>query len=340
MKTNLKEIAVVVVLFISMSSFLNFSDLEQQDSKSNRLLPEKLCGIDVGIQGWHFPNPTYAVLEDNMYVWKHDTSVTATSEDLQVIEYGSYVYTDAGWYLRVTYTPEDFEKTYHCKNALLKKGKTYTDPTSWRRSEKLFGGDALWFYLAKNKAGKVFKGTALIETEAKLVPEKQSEVSKKITFDTKKSVVKWTGYGEVGNYSLTGAVTLKSGYLETQNSKITSGIITIDLTRITHPDNHLKEHLKSEDFFDVKKYPKATFIITSSKTLSSTEIELVGNLTIKKTTKPITIKMTQNKTAFSGKITLDRTAFGVQYGSKSFFDNLGDQAIKNEFDLEFILISK
>jgi len=84
----------------------------------------------------------------------------------------------------------------------------------------------------------------------------------------------------------------------------------------------------------------ATFTITSSKALANNEIELVGNLTIKKTTKPISIKMTSTKTGFLGKITLDRTAFGVQYGSKSFFDNLGDQAIKNEFDIEFTLISK
>ena len=48
--------------------------------------------------------------------------------------------------------------------------------------------------------------------------------------------------------------------------------------------------------------------------------------------------MQQEKRRYSGKITIDRTIFGVQYGSKSFFDNLGDQAIKNEFDLNFVLM--
>ena len=131
-------------------------------SEPNRLLPEKLRNIDYGIVGSHFPNPTYATFEEGIYIWKHDTSVKSMSEDLTIVEYGSYVYTDRGWYLRVTYDNKMFEKTYNCKGGILKKGKTYTDPTSWRRSEKLTSGDAMWFYIAKNKAGKLFKGTAYI----------------------------------------------------------------------------------------------------------------------------------------------------------------------------------
>ncbi len=335
MKTKLIFLAVTIIFILSTG----FKTIVDQQTEPNRILPEKLRGIDYGILGSHFPNPTYAVFEDSMYVWKHDTSVQATSEDLQIIEYGSYVYTDEGWFLRVSYSPEDFEKTYHCKNALLKKGKTYTDPSSWRRSEKLFGGDAMWFYIAKNKAGKLFKGTALVETEPKLMTEKVSETTKKIIFDTKKSTVKWTGYGEVGDYSLTGSVNLKSGYFEIAKSKIISGSIIIDLKSINHSDANLKEHLKGKDFFEVNKYPTAQFKITNSKVITNNEIELYGNLTIKKTNKPVTIRMTQNKNSYSGKINVDRTVFGVQYGSNSFFDNLGDQAIKNEFELSFSLVS-
>ena len=69
--------------------------------------------------------------------------------------------------------------------------------------------------------------------------------------------------------------------------------------------------------------------------MASNEIEVSGNLTIKKVTKPIVIKMVKNQNDFSGKISINRTTFGVQYNSKSFFDNLGDQAIKDNFDLDF-----
>lgn len=338
MKTNLKFIALGL-LFISLASFNTHSKIEKtnfitENEEPNRLLPEKLRGIDYGIQGSHFPNPTYAMLENGMYVWKHDTSVKATAEDLQIFEYGSYVYTDKGWYLRVTYDSKMFAETYKCKGGILKKGVTYTDPTSWRKSDKLFGGDAMWFYIAKNKAGKLFKGTALIETEAKLITE-----NKTFNFDTKKSSVSWTGYGEVGNYSLTGTVNLKSGNMTIADDKIVSGTIVIDLKSIKHSQNTLVEHLKSKDFFEVIKYPTATLKIMKSKILTDNSIEITGNLSIKKTTKAITFNMKHDGDNFSGKITLDRTAFGVQYGSKNFFDNLGDQAIKNDFDLEFKLVA-
>ena len=336
MKTNLKFLTLGI-LFILNSSF-GFNTKSSQ-SEPNRLLPEKLRTLDYGIVGAHFPNPTYATLEDGMYVWKHNTSVKSTTEDLEVVEYGSYVYTDKGWYLRVTYDKKMFSETYNCKNGILKKGKTYTDPSSWRRSEKLTSGDAMWFYIAKNKAGKLFKGTALVETEAKLVSENSFQKTNKTDFDTKKSALKWTGYGEIGNYSLTGTLNLKSASFIIENQNIKSGTIIIDMKSLNHSDTHLKEHLKGEDFFDVTKYQTATFIVTNSKTISNNEIEVLGNLTIKKITKPVKIKMTLDNKTYSGKMSVDRTLFGVQYNSKSFFDNLGDQAIKNNFDLEFKLIA-
>ena len=100
MKTNLKLITMATLLIILLCSFLQLekSDHEikastnekintvtNKDKEPNRLLPEKLCGIDYGIQGSHFPDPTYATFEDGMYVWKHDTSVLSANEDLQIV---------------------------------------------------------------------------------------------------------------------------------------------------------------------------------------------------------------------------------------------------------------
>ncbi|MBC7641720.1 MAG: YceI family protein, partial [Flavobacterium sp.] len=242
MKTNLNFFAIAI-LFIFCAGFKTFQ------IEPNRLLPEKLRAIDYGIQGAHFPNPTYASFEDGMYVWKHNTTVKSLIEDLTIVEYGSYVYTDKGWYLRVTYDNKMFAKTYNCKNGILKKGKIYTDPSSWRRSDALVSGDAMWFYVAKNKAGKLVKGTALVETEAKLVSENQT--AKIMLLDAKKSIVNWTGYGEIGGYSLTGTINLKSGSFVIADNKIKSGIIIIDVKSIDHKDNHLKEHLRGKDFFEV-----------------------------------------------------------------------------------------
>jgi len=133
--------------------------------EGNRLLPKRLRGIPVGIQAGHGPNPVIPVFEDGLYVWKHDTTVKSLVGDLQIVEFGSYIYTDAGWMLRVVFTPEDFTRMYRCPGARLKKNVTYRDPASWRKSERPVAGDAMWFYIAKDSRGQLYKGIAPIETE-------------------------------------------------------------------------------------------------------------------------------------------------------------------------------
>jgi len=39
-------------------------------------------------------------------------------------------------------------------------------------------------------------------------------------------------------------------------------------------------------------------------------------------------------------VTIDRTKFGLKYGSKTFFDSIGDKAINDTFDLTFNVIAK
>jgi hypothetical protein len=39
-------------------------------------------------------------------------------------------------------------------------------------------------------------------------------------------------------------------------------------------------------------------------------------------------------------VTVDRTKFGLKYGSKTFFDSIGDKAINDEFTLTFNVIAK
>ncbi|MBY8963208.1 YceI family protein [Flavobacterium sp. D11R37] len=339
MKVNdvFKTVILVAVLSLSGRLYSTYTlDHAKITSEPNRILPEKLRGINIGILGTHSPNPTLAEFEDNIYIWKHDTAVKAMYEDLEIVEYGSYIYTDAGWYHRVAYTPQDFEKYYNCPNAILKKDVVYTDPASWRKSEELFAGDALWYYIARNKAGKLFKGLALIETEADLV----SENVEVFLADTKKSTVEWTGYGEGGNYSLTGSVKLKYGKMKIADDRIKSGKFVIDLTTITHNDKTLQEHLKGDDFFNVAKYPEAVLNIINSKMVRKDVYEVEGEITIKNKTEKVMFTMQRSKSGYYGSLELDRVKFDIRYGSKSFFDNLGDQAIKNVFKIDFNIVKQ
>lgn len=49
-------------------------------------------------------------------------------------------------------------------------------------------------------------------------------------------------------------------------------------------------HLKSADFFDAAGHPELTFKSTSMKHISGADYELTGDLTIRGTTKPVTLK--------------------------------------------------
>ena len=96
--------------------------------------------------------------------------------------------------------------------------------------------------------------------------------------------------------------------------------------------NDLAHHLMDADFFDAKTYPKAQFIITNSKR-SGSKYHITGNMTIKGVTKEISFDSQLQDRVFKATIPIDRTQFGIKYGSGSFFSNLGDNVIKDVFDL-------
>jgi polyisoprenoid-binding protein YceI len=100
----------------------------------------------------------------------------------------------------------------------------------------------------------------------------------------------------------------------------------------------LEGHLKSEDFFGVDKYPNAYFKITKVIPYGTAgNYRVNGDLTIKGITRPIkfmtTVVNANGELTATADITVDRSEFDVRYGSGSFFDNLGDKALHDEFDL-------
>ena len=97
-------------------------------------------------------------------------------------------------------------------------------------------------------------------------------------------------------------------------------------------------------FFGVGKYPIAKLIITGSSSFDKGSGTVQGNLTIKGVSNPIEFKTTMQKTdegiRFFANIVVDRTKYNVRYGSGSFFDNLGDKTIFDEFKLKVNLLVK
>ena len=176
-----------------------------------------------------------------------------------------------------------------------------------------------------------------------------NNVGEGTSIDTEKSVITWKGYKVTGEHS--GSLKVKSGDLVFTDGKLTGGNFVIDMASITVTDlkggmaNKLAGHLKSPDFFGTEKFPTAKFDITKVVSRGKAgEYKIIGNLTIKESTKEIKFNAVINETngekSATADITLDRTDYDVRYGSGSFFDGLGDKTIYDEFDLSVSLVVK
>lgn len=152
-----------------------------------------------------------------------------------------------------------------------------------------------------------------------------------------KSKVVWKAYKVTGSH--TGTVVLKDGVLTFKKNLLIGGKFTIDMTTITNTDQSgeykqkLEGHLKSDDFFGVKTHPTATLVFNKAKPLGKNSYAVTGDLTIKGITNPISFEISIYGNKATSSLKIDRAKYNVRYGSTSFFDNLKDKAIYDEFDL-------
>lgn len=165
--------------------------------------------------------------------------------------------------------------------------------------------------------------------------------------DAKASNVQWFAEKVTGKHN--GTVTLSNGTLTDTHGEWT-GTFEMDMSSISVSDleagkgkEKLEGHLKSPDFFDTEKYKMAKLIVSSIKPLAEPTDGMThtvqGFLTIKDKSNPISfnisIKSEGGKMNCTGSMTIDRSKFDVRYGSKSFFADIGDKAIMDEFTLKF-----
>jgi polyisoprenoid-binding protein YceI len=168
------------------------------------------------------------------------------------------------------------------------------------------------------------------------------------TVDKNQTKVEWVGKKVTGEHN--GYVNVANGNLSTKGNQITGGIIEIDMASITCEDikdeksnQNLVGHLKSDDFFSTAKHPKATLVVGKVTPKGKNQYQVKGDLTIKGIKHPVefpaTITHDGTKLNALANITIDRTKYDIRYGSGSFFDNLGDKAIDNNFVLNINLVA-
>ena len=93
-------------------------------------------------------------------------------------------------------------------------------------------------------------------------------------------------------------------------------------------------HLKSEDFFNVEKYPESILRIKESAPFENNKARVSAELTIKGITEEISFDVVREGSMYTALVNVDRSKFDVRYGSKSFFNDIGDKAIDDIFTME------
>ena len=158
------------------------------------------------------------------------------------------------------------------------------------------------------------------------------------------SVVEWVGSKPAGKHN--GTVNVTKGGVNVENGAITKAEFVLDMNTITVLDlqagkgkEDLEAHLKGtnpekvDHFFNVKDFPTASFVFKRFDGKN-----LIGDLTIKGKTKevsfPATVTVTDNEVSIvSQPFKINRVDFGVNYGSKSVFDDLKDKFINDDVEL-------
>jgi len=160
--------------------------------------------------------------------------------------------------------------------------------------------------------------------------------------DAAKSSINWLAKKVTGQHE--GTVNLKEGNLIFKGKKVVGGNFTVDMTSMTTTDlkagqgkEKLDGHLKSEDFFGTEKFQTSTLVFKTIAAKNAGVYTVTADLTIKGITDSVTFDLATTANTASANVKINRTKFGIKYGSGSFFDNLGDKAIADEFDLTVAL---
>lgn len=169
-----------------------------------------------------------------------------------------------------------------------------------------------------------------------------------LNVDTESSLIDWVGTKPTGQHA--GNMKIKDGQLMLEGDQLVGGKFTLDMTSITVTDlegekkEDLEGHLKEGDFFEVEKFPTATFEITEVKALEGNPEathNITGNLTMRDQTKSVTIPAKVNYQdgvlkATTPSFKIDRTEWGIVYKSSK----VGDMAINDEMGIKISLTAK
>ncbi len=170
--------------------------------------------------------------------------------------------------------------------------------------------------------------------------------------NTSESTLKWHAKKVTGEHY--GVVAFENGEILVEGNTLAGGTVTVNMTTLDATDlqgeyhDKLVGHLKSDDFFSTEKHKTATLKIKTATAIKGAKpgtnnYNIVADLTIKGITKevkfPAMVVITKGKVIANADFNVDRTQYDIRYGSKTFFESIGDKAIDNDFNLKVRIIA-
>jgi rhodanese-related sulfurtransferase len=199
------------------------------------------------------------------------------------------------------------------------------------------GGRAAWA-----EAGGKFEGGGR-EPQASTAPGDGVR-----TVNSELSTIEWIGRNM--NSTHRGTVRVARGSITVRDGGLSGGAISIDMNSITNTDIEdavlrqlIEAHLKSDDFFDVERFPTAELVIESAvpvagATPGSTNYNVAGRLTVKDANHGIEFPAiisagSDGVLTAVAQIEIDRTRWNVLYGSGRLFRMLGKHLVNDMITL-------
>jgi rhodanese-related sulfurtransferase/polyisoprenoid-binding protein YceI len=172
--------------------------------------------------------------------------------------------------------------------------------------------------------------------------------------NVEKSRIEWTGRNLMSAHC--GTIKLRSGQIEVFNARPVRGAFTLDMDSIENMDIQdskmrqiLIRHLKSDDFFDVQRFPVAELQVLKITPLpdsqpGSPNCEVTGKLTLKAVSGEILFRAILAPTpdgllAADAHFDIDRTRWNVFYGSGRFYEKLGKHVVNDDVSLALKLVT-
>lgn len=133
-----------------------------------------------------------------------------------------------------------------------------------------------------------------------------------------------------------------TAHLDFEDPTRSTAEVSIDVASIDTRNGQRDDHLRTNDFFNAPEFPQITFVSTGVERVDAENFTLLGDLTIKGVTKPVSVHYEYTGTAkdlygntrvgFEGKTSLNRSDFGVNFNAAL---ETGGVMVSEKINLEF-----